>query len=145
MNDDNVTSIITAETVGLDQLASFDSKGQAGPGVTFEIACKEVKRLTTDVEHLRVALKRSVVGLDDWINTFASELCNEKRVAEAYDRINAVGTLMYVAKIQEANREVLKLSEDNVAVQHHIACEYQVTGGLGKCDCGLDASVNKSL
>jgi len=48
MSDDNVTHIITAEMVGMDRLASFDTKGQAGPGVTFEIACKEVLRLTAE-------------------------------------------------------------------------------------------------
>jgi len=58
MNDDNVTHIITAETVGLDQLASFDCKGQAGPGVTFEIACKEVKRLTAEGGRLKAIINR---------------------------------------------------------------------------------------
>ena len=46
MSENNITQIITDKTVGMEQLASFDSRGVAGPGVTPKIAFAEVKRLT---------------------------------------------------------------------------------------------------
>ena len=65
MSDDSITSIITNKTVGMDQLEGFDSIGQAGPSVTFEIACIEVKRLTAECKELReiVDAARNVLDL----------------------------------------------------------------------------------
>lgn len=47
MNDDNVRSIMTDKTVGMDQLRAFDSRGVPGPGVTLEDALSEVRRLAS--------------------------------------------------------------------------------------------------
>lgn len=57
---------------------------------------------------LRDALERSKTALDDWLNTYASEFCDEERVAEAGKRImDGGGTLAYIADIQEQNRVAL--------------------------------------
>ena len=54
------------------------------------------------------ALERSIVAIDDWLNVYASELCNQDRVDEANHRIsNAGGTLAYIANVQQQNRAAL--------------------------------------
>jgi hypothetical protein len=54
------------------------------------------------------ALRRSVTAIDDWLNTFAYDLCDEKRVAEAHERIHREGgTLHYIAVVQQDNRAAL--------------------------------------
>jgi hypothetical protein len=66
------------------------------------------------VEMLAGALRTSMVALDDWLNIFASEFCDKQRVKEAYARINAEGTIAYLAGIQESNRTALSnLNEDS--------------------------------
>lgn len=57
----------------------------------------------------REALEKSRVAIDDWLNLYASEHCNEARVAEAHARVNAIGTLAYIAEVQQGNREALAL------------------------------------
>ena len=58
---------------------------------------------------LRAALDRSRIAIDDWLNTYASEFCDEARVAEAGKRIrDEGGTLAYIADVQQQNREALK-------------------------------------
>jgi len=50
-----------------------------------------------------------MVALDDWINTYASEMCDKARVEEAWKRIkDEGGTLAYIADVQERNRKALK-------------------------------------
>ncbi len=56
---------------------------------------------------LRAALTRSVTALDDWLNTYAPEFCDEARVKEASKRLRERGTLAYIADVQEQNREAL--------------------------------------
>lgn len=60
------------------------------------------------------ALKRSVIAIDDWLNVYASELCNEQRVAEAHQRIgDAGGTLAYIAYVQAENRAAIAAIDDS--------------------------------
>jgi len=60
-------------------------------------------------KELRAALDRSRIAIDDWLNTYASEFCDEERVKEAGTRIReGGGTLAYIADVQEQNREALK-------------------------------------
>lgn len=56
---------------------------------------------------LREALQRSIVAIDDWLNTYASDLCDPKHVEEAENRIGEYGTLAYIANVQEQNRAAL--------------------------------------
>ena len=42
-------------------------------------------------EVMRKALECSIIALDDWLNDYASELCDEQRVKEARQRINEFG------------------------------------------------------
>jgi len=60
------------------------------------------------IAELEAALKTSVVAIDDWLNTYAAELCDEDRVNEAKKRIMEYGTIGYIAHIQEANRKALE-------------------------------------
>ena len=58
---------------------------------------------------LQAALKRSEIAIEDWFNIYASEFCDEKRVAEARARIRENGgTLAYIADVQKQNKEALK-------------------------------------
>lgn len=57
---------------------------------------------------LEAALTRSRIALDDWLNTYAADLCAPDRVKEAWDRIGLEGgTLAYIAFVQEQNRDAL--------------------------------------
>lgn len=58
------------------------------------------------------ALEDSQQALNDWVVTYASDMCGEKTVQEAKERINgAGGTLAYIAGISERNRIVLQQRE----------------------------------
>lgn len=59
--------------------------------------------LEAEIERLRGALEQSRMALDDWLNTYAPDMCDEKRVAEAHARIGQYGTLYYIALVQEQN------------------------------------------
>jgi hypothetical protein len=64
---------------------------------------------TTREQRLEAALARSVTAIDDWLNTYAPEFCDEARVKEARSRIMSEGgTLAYIADVQQQNREALK-------------------------------------
>lgn len=53
------------------------------------------------------ALDTSRVAIDDWLNTYAHDMCDEKRVKVARDRIyENGGTIAYIARIQEHNRSI---------------------------------------
>ena len=67
------------------------------------------KALQAHVKCLESALDASRIGLDDWLNTWASELCDEARIKEAWDRImQHGGTIAYTADLNECNRTLLK-------------------------------------
>jgi hypothetical protein len=38
-------------------------------------------------------------ALDDWLHIYASDLCDEKRVAASRARINELGTVAYIAGV----------------------------------------------
>ena len=57
---------------------------------------------------LREALERSRIAIDDWLNIYAADQCDEKRVKEAMARVGEFGTLAYIADVQQQNREALK-------------------------------------
>lgn len=52
----------------------------------------KVKKLEGHKEILRV-------GINDWLNSYCPELCNDERVGEAMCRIGEYGTIGYIAKI----------------------------------------------
>lgn len=83
-----------AQTRAVLQIASKDNIKAAHSIVT----------LTSAVEAGTVALMSSMTAIDDWLNLYASELCDEVRVEEAKARVGAAGTLAYIADVQEANR-----------------------------------------
>jgi hypothetical protein len=62
-----------------------------------------------DKETLREALDAAILALDDWTNTYASEFCDEARVAEAKARLNAQGTIAYIADTVQQCREARNL------------------------------------
>ena len=68
-------------------------------------------------KELRAALERSKTAIDDWLNTYASEFCDEARVSSAIKRIRVHGgTLAYIAGIQEQNRDALKAAEHGYSI-----------------------------
>jgi hypothetical protein len=59
-------------------------------------------------EKMREALQASIDALDDWLNTYASDMCDQDRVEAAWKRItDNGGTLAYIAQTQQRNREAL--------------------------------------
>lgn len=69
---------------------------------------EELYRLEEENAKLRKALSQSSVAIDDWLHTFASELCNKDLVEQAYDRIyENGGILAYIAQIQQINFRLL--------------------------------------
>jgi DNA modification methylase len=64
-------------------------------------------RQAPSVDVLVEALRNSMTAIDDWLNTYAPEFCDTKRVAEARQRINANGALAYITDVQEKNRIAL--------------------------------------
>ena len=72
------------------------------------------------VGELEGALQASRIGLDDWLNQYASELCDEERVKEARERIaDNGGTLAYIAQLQDQNRRALQGKEEHGRLRHH--------------------------
>jgi hypothetical protein len=56
----------------------------------------------------RKLLERCSAALDDWVNTYAPELCDEQYVKRAHDRIaEGGGTLAYIAQLQQDLRDAL--------------------------------------
>jgi hypothetical protein len=66
--------------------------------------------LRAENERLRAALQTSMTAIDDWLNLFASDHCDERRVKEAQERVHANGTIYYIATVQAANRAALAAS-----------------------------------
>lgn len=59
-------------------------------------------------KNLREALLRSNDALDDWVRTYAAELCGDKYVEESRKRIReGGGTLAYIADVKEGNKKAL--------------------------------------
>jgi hypothetical protein len=52
------------------------------------------------------------VGINDWMNDYAAEFCDEKEVKEARERINEFGTLAYIARL---NDQVVKFKSRQAA------------------------------
>ena len=66
------------------------------------------------VDALRGALTRSVTALNDWLATYADDLCDPEHVATARARIAEFGTLAYIAEVQQQNRAALALLPEPV-------------------------------
>lgn len=57
-------------------------------------------------------LRECIVALDDWLHTYAEEMCKEEYVKESYRRIaDNGGTLAYIARLQAANRATLAAAQ----------------------------------
>lgn len=90
-------------------IAEFTSEGDSDEA---KQACADAARAINAHDALVVALDESRIAIDDWLNTYASELCGEARVEAAHKRISDNGgTLAYIASIQEQNRAALKLAK----------------------------------
>jgi hypothetical protein len=69
---------------------------------------REIARLEGLNDELLAALKTSVIAIDDWLNTYAADHCNETHVIAARERIsNSGGTLAYIADVQQKNRQTI--------------------------------------
>jgi hypothetical protein len=58
-------------------------------------------------ERMEGALRIASTALDDWLSDYAAEFCNEDRVKEARERINAHGTIGYIGDVQQVVRAAL--------------------------------------
>lgn len=68
----------------------------------------ELRRLHSVNAELLASLDASRIAIDDWLNTYAKELCDAGRVAEAHKRIrNEGGTVGYIAALQQRNRAAI--------------------------------------
>lgn len=66
------------------------------------------------MQRLRKALESAIVALDSWTNTYASDLCNEKYVKEAQQRIaDAGGTIAYIADTVLECKNALKGKDED--------------------------------
>lgn len=72
-----------------------------------------LKMIDDDRNSLRTALQASITALDDWLNIYAEELCDENRVKEAKERVGQFGTIAYIANVVAQCRAALKLDEQN--------------------------------
>ncbi len=64
--------------------------------------------MAAKIARLREALETSRIALNDWVVTYASDMCAEKDVKESWVRIGKHGgTLAYIAGVQEANTAAL--------------------------------------
>jgi hypothetical protein len=71
------------------------------------IANERIRELESENARLREALKTSMTAIDDWLNLYASDICDEARVQEAEVRVRERGTLSYIAHVQAANGNAL--------------------------------------
>lgn len=51
-------------------------------------------------------LERAETALNDWLNIYASDMCEENRVAEAHKRVSEYGTIGYIADVTAEIRGV---------------------------------------
>ncbi len=63
--------------------------------------------MSDDLSKVEAALKRSMVALDDWLSTYADDMCHPDQVEASRARIAKYGTLAYIADVQQQNREAL--------------------------------------
>lgn len=68
---------------------------------------QQVGKLETHLSSVRTALGVSIVAIDDWLNLYAGEFCDPKRVEEAQRRVGEYGTVGYIAHVQRQNRAAL--------------------------------------
>ena len=62
---------------------------------------------------LVIALEQTTRAIDDLLNMYAADFCDEDRLREARNRIlQNGGTLAYIAHVQKTNKEALKRHED---------------------------------
>jgi len=65
-------------------------------------------RLIAAAPQLLEALLAGSIALDDWLNTYAAEMCDPERVREANERIHDHGgTLAYIADLQQQIRSAI--------------------------------------
>ena len=53
------------------------------------------------------ALRKDMTGIEDWLNEYAEEFCDAKRVAEAKERIHKRGTLGYLSELLTQSKKAL--------------------------------------
>ena len=55
----------------------------------------------------RAALGRSIIAIDDWLHSYAPEMCGEEYVKATAERLGERGTLAYIADVQQQNRAAI--------------------------------------
>ena len=68
---------------------------------------------------IREGLEAGQQALTDWVRTYAPEFCDGTAVEEARRRIEAVGTLAYIAEANEKVRRALQaLQHAEASISH---------------------------
>lgn len=63
-------------------------------------------------DKLREASEKAITALDDWLNTYASDHCNQDRVNEAHRRIEECGgTIAYITDATSELRAALTATQ----------------------------------
>jgi NTP pyrophosphatase (non-canonical NTP hydrolase) len=89
-----------------------------------------------EAERLREALRVCATALDDWLNTYAPDLCDASRVQEAFDRIKETGTIDYIARVQLVVREALAAAPPALTKLQQQVIDAQRTGIAPECFSG---------
>lgn len=74
----------------------------------FEVVINELEAENT---HCREALEMARTGFNDWIVSYAPDMCDEQSRQETGQRIGRIGTLGYIANIQREIMEALNPKE----------------------------------
>jgi len=76
---------------------------------------KKKQKIATDLDPSVISvLEETKIGLLDWLQTFASEVCNEEDVKKSWHRINAAGgTLAYIARMRARIQIILDEDQNN--------------------------------
>jgi hypothetical protein len=78
-----------------------------------EVAC--IAQMDIERAELVNTLDEVRIALNDWVHTYAPELCNQEEVAATGERLSDNGTLYYIARMSEkVSCEIKRLKE-----KHH--------------------------
>ena len=97
-----------------------------------------------EVERLREALASSMTAIDDWLHTYAAELCHQSDVDASARRIGQFGTLAYIARVQDGNRAALAThpaTSQGEAQSDYVMVPPSVPEGFVARECGYSHPV----
>lgn len=69
------------------------------------------------------ALNTASVALDDWVVSYAPDMCGEEVIEETSKRMGSIGTLAYIADVQKIIREAIgdKKMDEELSDKEYLA------------------------